>query len=205
MSFHAFLMVKILDLGFCTAYFLYFALRSFITKKPFLFSTRWFFVFLLLLFLPYCIPVHVSTELNDISLASWIIIIMSLFVFSFLWKVFNGYTVYGITEESFRESLLSAFKKSNLKHKENIIGFHFKSYDAVLKATFSMGRGRIRMRDKYSEELLEKIVPLLKKELEKPSVEFSPSPALFSFGISVFLLIDLVTDIFLFPKLANLL
>jgi hypothetical protein len=154
-----------------------------------------------MILLPGFVPLMISTHGLNLSFINWFFLPVTLLTLVIFWKAFNGYTVYGATDQSFRKSLLSSLDQSNLKYTEDMTGIHLSSYDITLKATFMMGSGQLRIKGKDPEKVIEKILPILKKELEKPGVDLKPF--LFYFGMAVIFLVFGFVELSLFQKIGN--
>jgi len=205
-DFLSYRMIVPIDLGFIALGYLYIAIRGFATRKPFLISAQWFFLFMVPLFLPSLIsPFMLRSKNIDLGLLTWVSPLFFLFFIGYFWKVMKGYTAYGVTDKSFRKSLLASLEKLNLKHKESLNGIYLESHDITLKASvFFMGMGRIRVQGKEPDKLLKKIINKMKKELAKPGTEFDIKPFFFYFGIAAIFLILTISEISLFQQVANL-
>jgi len=158
--------------------YLYIAVRGFVKRKPFLMPSRWFFVFIVLIFIPsLTLPWELNNRPTGFGLLTWVSPLFSLIFLWFFWKAFNGYTVYGVTDESFRKSLLSAIKKSKLKYKENLSGIYLETYKTTLKASlFWMGTGQILVKGKIPRKLLRSVIRKMDEELSKPGSNVDLKP-----------------------------
>jgi hypothetical protein len=204
MTLHDYWVVKIFDSALWAAWFIYFAARGIVSRKPFLTPSKWFWVFLLIIELPKCVHVKYLANSNDVGLIDWFSFIVLMLLLLFFWNILNGYIVFGITEESFREALTSSLKISKLKYKEDLNGIHLKSHRLILKAFVFMGIGITRWRGNQFKKSDEKLLPNLKMELAKPQAEFNSTPVLISFVMAALVIFGLLLELSMFQMTGNL-
>jgi hypothetical protein len=205
MQFQSYWLIKFLNLGLFGVFFFYLSLRGFISRKPVVISTKLYFFLMISIFLPsLAMPFMLTSRSIDLRSMTWVTVPMMLFFGFFFWKMFKGYSVYGITDQSFRKALLSSLDQSNLEYTEDMTGIHLKAHDVTLRVSIFMGIGQIRPRGKDSGDLMEKMMPFLKAELEKPGVEFNSKPFFFYAGMALIFLILVFVEISLFQTIGNL-
>lgn len=147
-------------------YFLSIGLRGTITKRPFLLSARQLKWFLLLCCAPgliYSVAIifffqRLSRHASALQFAQWLNIILLGVLIFVLWKQSSGYIVFGVTEESFREALVSALTKLNIPFQETISRLRLTEANADLQAAVNAGMGMAQLRIKPGQH-----GPLLKQ------------------------------------------
>ena len=138
-------------------------LRILITKRPFVVAARWFFIFSLLLYLPFLFGSLVFLTRTPFEFVGWGIII-GLFAFSvslvFLWFQTKGYDAIGITEDSFRAAILSALNNLKLDYEESLNQIKIISLGIDLQVSIqsSIGVAQIRTRQPNGRSILRSIV-----------------------------------------------
>jgi hypothetical protein len=207
MDFLSFRLLFPVSIGLMALRYLYLGLRGVITRKPLLQSSRWFMAFLLPVFLPGLLaPFMLHNTSISLGPVVWVNPIICVFMLWYFSKVSNGYTVYGVTDKDFRNALLKALEKSDLKFEETMNGIYLKYFDVTLKASvYWMGTGYIRVKGKVEGEWLKKVTHLMSEELDKPKTEFDVKPFLFYLGMAIFCLALTVSQIFLFLQINKLL
>lgn len=159
-------------------YMLIIGLRGVITKKPFVFSSKSNFWLVALTFSPsviqslyalwdvYSSPVEYGEEFE------WSLVLLLLFplliypvVLAFIWRQMRGYTVLGVTDDSFRQALYAVLKDLNLPFEERLSKLRLTSIDADLEANVTswMGVANLRIKQREHQETLERIVSGLKQ------------------------------------------
>jgi hypothetical protein len=122
----------------------------------------------------------------------------------FFWAIFKGYSAYGVTDRSFRKTLILSLDKLKLDYTEDMTGIHLKSEDVSLRVAIFMGTGQIRVKGKDAGKIIDKIAPVLKTELEKPDVEFDIKPFLFYFVMAAIFVALAFFELSLVQKIGNL-
>ena len=185
--------VFVREIGMCLLgfYFLGIALRGFLTQRPFLLSNRWPFAAIACIFIPNFLFVFVSHSFPGPNLMplNLTVVISTLAFGVFFWKFSKGYSVYGITDKSFRKLLLYGFDRLKVECAEEMNGLRIKSSDAYLKTSVVIGTGRIMPRGEGAQDLLRGLEPVLREKLQGSDIEFSPKPFLFYLCLSGFLLL----------------
>jgi hypothetical protein len=121
-------------------------IRGVVTKKPFLVPLRHFVLIV-------SIPVFIAavgglifySPFNALGFAGIVPLIICLLVFGVmfltLWKQTEGYSAFGVTDESFQDSLRSALNKLNLPFEETIFRIRLTSIEADLHASVHSSLG----------------------------------------------------------------
>jgi hypothetical protein len=148
-------------------YSLAIGLRGFIRKKPFLVAARqhWWLtsfsvapaVMIAIAFLFFMGDLLLLVS-PLIFLMGFLILMLGV-VIVFTWKLYDGYTIYGVTDESFRAALVSTLTKLNVPYEETISRLRLTEINADLQATVvaAMGTGQLRIKPKQHNPLLKQI------------------------------------------------
>ncbi len=185
------MLFQIICTGIFGLFFLAISSKGFLTRKPVLLSNRWFFaLFVTLLFPPILFIGFHTHGILSLNLMNGAMGATVLLVLWYLWKFYvNGYSVFGISDKSFRKALLQSLGQVKLKYTEDMMGIHIKSSNTTLKTSNFMGVGHIRPGGKGAPDLVKRLGPVLKKELAKTGVEFDIKPFLFYLVIGLMLLL----------------
>lgn len=148
------------------------------TKKPFLFSSRNVFWVIALAFLPNIIfPIegfwrhYTFAQENSIQF-DWsvsFLLLIPLIIYPvlliFYWRVLRGYTVLGVTDDSFRQALYAVLRDMELPYEERLSKMHLTSIDADLEANVNgwIGTATIRMKQRSHQDTLKRIASALNR------------------------------------------
>jgi hypothetical protein len=156
-------------------------LRGAVTKRPFLVSLRHFVWIMSIPSLlsvvafgglifdspfnnsPFNSSPFNSSPFNALGFAGIILLIVFLLVFGIMlfvmWKQTDGYSAFGVTDESFQEALRSALKRLNLPFEETIFRLRLTSIGADLQASVlsSMGCAQLMIKQSGHRSTLKSI------------------------------------------------
>ncbi|MBK8151431.1 MAG: hypothetical protein IPN69_18470 [Acidobacteria bacterium] len=153
-------------------------LRGVVSKKPFVFSSKSSFWFVALAFSPGIIQLltlfwelYSSSVEHGEDFVEWYFAFLLLFpllmypvFFAFLWRQMRGYTVLGVTDDSFRQALYSVLNDLCLPFEESLSKLRLTSLDADLEANVAswMGVANLRVKQDEHQETLVRIADALK-------------------------------------------
>jgi hypothetical protein len=158
-------------------YLLVTGLRGVVSKKPFVFSSKSNFWLAALAFSPSIIqPLHSFWQLYSSSVErgddfewsfAWLFLfplIMYPVIFAFLWRQMRGYTVLGVTDDSFRQALYAVLDDLRLPFEERLSKLRLTSLDADLEANVAswMGIANLRIKQREHQETLDRIAESMK-------------------------------------------
>ena len=141
--------------GFVALSFVAFGLYALARRRPFMFDARWMLVMLAFAWLPQMI-MPLSWILGDdrhrsggLDIMSWLSLLATVVFFGFMALQMRGYMVFGTTQESFREALLSALSSLGLKSEETLSSIRLPSVPAELQVAMYgwVGTGQVRLRN----------------------------------------------------------
>jgi hypothetical protein len=153
-------------------YMLITGLRGVITNKPFLFSAKINFWMVALAFSPGIFqPLYSLWELlsssaehaEDFEGSLLLLLLFPLLIYpvvlALIWRQMRGYTVLGVTDESFRQALYAVLKDLRLPFEERLSKLHLTSLDADLEANVAswMGVANLRIKQREHQETLERV------------------------------------------------
>jgi hypothetical protein len=126
--------------------YLMLGIRGVVTKKPFLVPLRHI---VLIISIPVLVAIAggliFASPFNVFSVAGIIPSIICLLVFGItfliLWQQSEGYSAFGVTDESFQEAIRSALNKLNLPFEETIFRIRLTSVEADLQASVHSSLG----------------------------------------------------------------
>jgi len=168
-------------------FFLGLALKGLLTRKPFLWSNRWYWTLIGIAFYPPMLIMGLNSYGVLMKGTIWALLLLILWG---IWKLSrNNFVIAGILDKSFRKTLRESLGQIKLKYTEDRTGIHIKSSNLTLKTSLFMGGGQIQTRGKGAPDLAKRLTPVLKKELAKKGVKFDIKPFLFylAFGLIILL------------------
>ena len=138
-------------------------IRGVVTKKPFLVPLRSFYKVSIPVFIVAAggLIFYGSFELGFAGIAPLLIfLLVSGVMFLMLWMQTEGYSAFGVTDESFQDSLHSALNKLNLPFEETIYRIRLTSIEADLHASVqsSLGCAQIKIMHPGHRSTLKSIV-----------------------------------------------
>jgi hypothetical protein len=169
-------------------------LRGLIQKRPFLISMRWQRGLLVTLFLGFAIDaVRLDWESGNaggLQAATWMsVAFLALAIWFFLLQA-QGYLALGVTDESLRDTLLSALRQSNLAYEERLSTIRIPSENAQFQVAVQswMGAAQIRVKGKASGALLRRIVKKVNENfsVSKPKAKMTTFTFHLIFGVLMF-------------------
>ncbi len=163
---HKFLITALFPLlfGVMALFFLAIGLRGIVSKKPFVISSRWFLILVLLGFSPSILMTIPFSGQSDgsgqLAVVQWLIPIILLVVLIFLYFTLKGYTALGITDVSFREALVASLKRLDLPYEETLAMVRLATIGADLQVAVQswIGTGQLKMKQRQFNKVLSDIV-----------------------------------------------
>ncbi len=152
-------------------------LRGVVSKKPFVFSSKSNFWLVALAFSPSIVqPFHSFWKLYSSTVEhgedfEWSFALLLLFpllvypvILAFLWRQMRGYTVLGVTDDSFRQALYTVLNDLQLPFEERLSKLRLTSLDADLEANVAswMGVANLRIKQREHQETLKRVAEALK-------------------------------------------
>ncbi len=178
-------------------------LRVLITKRPMFISARWFFVFMLLLFLPQMAnSIIILFDLPTGSFA-WVFLLTPLLyviLIIFSWIQMKGYMVIGINNESFRTALLMALEKQGIEYEETLSSIKLPSHQAELQVAIQswIGSGQLKLKKSRDQSILKNTVNEMVDYYKNNEVKINYVTTVFYTISGVFIMIMVIGMIYLF-------
>ncbi len=151
--------------GLMAAFFLVIGLRGWISNKPFVISSRWLLVLVLLAMSPglsqFVERARPVGEPGALAALHWLLPIMLFVVLIFAcFALRGGYTAFGITDASFREALLYSFNKLGLPYEETLSAIRLPTQGADLQVAVQswVGTAQLKMKEREFGAVLKDIV-----------------------------------------------
>ena len=153
-------------------YMLIMGLRGVIGKKPFVFSAKTNFWLVALAYSPGIVqPLYLFWKLfsspveyaEDFDLSHALLLLFPPLIFAviltFFWRQMRGYTILGITDDSFRQALYAVLKDLRLPFEEHLSKLYLSTIDADLEANVLdwMGAASLCIKQPEHQETLERI------------------------------------------------
>lgn len=163
--------------GALAAFLLAIGLRGLIHRRPFLISSRWLFLLCVLAFLPGLRPLLAG---GPIPLLAWMNLTMLLVFGVAMWLVTAGYSVFGVTEASFRQGLYAALHRRGLPWEEALGGMHLPTEDAAVQVGMHswIGTAQIKVLPRGRNALLRDIASGMNAYYRSATVPVNLAPCL---------------------------
>ncbi len=163
-----FIMIPIMC-GIVAVFFFGIGLRGIIMKRPFLVSSRWLLLAIFLAFLPNIAMIFFPGSLPFII--KWLNPAIFTVVLVTMYFTLPGYTVFGITDTSFREALLAALQKLQLPYEEVLSSIRLTSIEADLQVSIQswVGSGIIKIKQRKHRSQLTEIVTAMNEHFRTSS------------------------------------
>ena len=156
-------------------FFMVIGLRGLVTKRPLLFSARWFLLFVLVMFLPPLATFLQRPFLSSrpVEMMDWLPLLMFPIMAVVFWLQTKGYLAFAVTGKSFRDGLVAALENLQLPYEESLSSIRLTSVEAELQVAVQswMGSGQIKVRPGRHGPLLKKIVQAMKEHFRTAAVE----------------------------------
>ncbi len=120
-----------------------------------------------------------------------LLILLFYVVFAiFMWLQQQGYTVFGVTDDSFQTTLRAALRKLDLPYEETVSRMRLTSVGVDLQANVQswMGVGHLRIKDREHKPLLHKIIAEMNGQFTTSAVAVNMRTCVFyvAFGLLMF-------------------
>ena len=180
-------------LGAMGVFILAIGLRGLVTKRPFLFSARWFLLFVLVMFLHPLATFLQRTfrSSRPVEMMDWLPLLMFPIMAVVFWLQMKGYLAFAVTGKSFRDGLLAALEKLQLPYEESLSSIRLPSVEAELQVAIQswMGSGQIKVRPGRHGPLLKKIVQAMKEHFRTAAVETNMIVCVFLLVIGILVVV----------------
>ena len=146
-------------LGLLSLTMLGIGLRGLLTRRPFLFSARWLFAFMLLGFLPNAVmPFTFERDFDDASDVFMALAGPAMFLAMavFFWIVMRGHMAFGVTEDSLRTGLTAALRELELPYEESLSAIRLPTVSTEIQVAVQgwVGTGQIKSRKRAGAPLV---------------------------------------------------
>jgi hypothetical protein len=192
MTFPVLFLSRIAGLFLIALMFLGIALWGLISRKPLVFSQRYyFFIFVPILagsLFAFLFNPQVFSRLGS---QFGVMGLTLIFCFVILMKTMTGYSVMGATEKSFRAIVTDSLRKLGEEFTEDMNGIHLERGEAALRTNYQLGTGYVRPKNKEAALFMKTLGPVLREESKKDGVEYDPKVFLMYLGLA---LIFMITD-----------
>jgi hypothetical protein len=169
--------------GVLAGFLLAIGLRGLVYRRPFLISSRWLFLLCALAFAPGLLRMALGVLQAHPASASplaWMNLGMFLLFTGSMWLVTSGYSVFGVTEVSFRQGLYEALRQRGLPWEEAIGGMNLPSEDASVQLGMHgwIGTAQIKVLPRARSALLRDIAAAMNAYYRGATVPVNPVPCL---------------------------
>lgn len=184
-------------------------LRGILTKKPFMFSNRWFLVNIAVA----CIPVILIpflllpiSNFNALNFIHWVNFFLIGFILLAMWYLLKGYVAFAVTDASFREALLAVLEKLQLPYEESLSVIRLTSIGADLQVVVQswMGTGIVKTKQRAHRSVLKEIVNGMNEYFRVSSVSTNMISSVFFVVMGVFEVLFIIGLSFFWKYILNL-
>ena len=202
-------------LGITGIFYLALGMRGILTKRPFMISNRWLLANILVVAIP--LPLILLPLLSVLDSSSdtfihslkWLNVIlwgMILFVIVMFWYSLRGYVAHGVTDVSFRESLLAALEKLQFPYEESLSAIRLTAIEADLQVSVQawIGSGIIKVKQRRYRSKLKEIVGVMNEDFRRSSVSIKMTPFICMLVIGIFEVLFAAAMFFLLRHLGTL-
>lgn len=158
-------------MAFC---FIFIGGKIIITKKPLIFHSRWMFLIILILYIPLILfQLRQAFPFDKSSYLTLTIPLMLFLLLIYVWFILRGFSIIGISSDSFRNALLYALQKSGLQYTETFNKISLPEINAEINIGMQtwMGTGQFRWKpisaNKQMNELIKNIREYFRENDEK--------------------------------------
>ena len=174
-----FIMIPIL-FGIIAVFFLVIGLRGIITKRPFLVSNRWLLSAMFIMFVPVILPVFTFPS-SVPFIIKWLNPIIFTVVLVMMCFALKGYCAFGVTDTSFRDTLIASLQELNLPYEETLSSIRLTSIEADLQVSIQswVGSGVIKIKQRDQRSQLKEIVTVMNEHFRRSSVSINLTTCIF--------------------------
>jgi hypothetical protein len=191
-----------LALGLVSLAFVAIGLYALMRRRPFTVRSRWMLLAAVIGFSPQIITLFSSFVSDPKYRTGWtdatsvLLVAMTVVILAFLAMQMRGYWVFGATQESFREALLSALAGLNLKVEETMSSVKLPSIPAELQTPIQgwLGTGQVRLRSGGRPRLLEDIRARMQAYFDSGNAQTNMTTAIVYLILGI-LMIGIVTTL----------
>ncbi|MDE0186786.1 MAG: hypothetical protein OXP71_15200 [Candidatus Poribacteria bacterium] len=146
--------------GIMAVFFLTIGVRGVLIKRPFLVSNRWWLSILFVVFVPIILLNFSMLLPASLYAINWAIPLILGLLLLRGWFHYRGYTVYAVTDTTFREGVTAALEKLQLPYEESLSAIRLTSIEADLQVSPHswMGTGIIRVKQRAHKSVLREVV-----------------------------------------------
>ena len=150
-----------LTLGVVSLSFIALGLYALTRKRPFIIDARWMLAIVVVAMLPSVVMQLTVLFVQDrhrsgLDVTSSISLLMTIILVGYIALQMRGYIIFGTTQDSFRDALLSALASLNLRVEETLSSIRLPSVPAELQVAVYgwIGTGQLRLRNGGRPRLL---------------------------------------------------
>jgi len=185
-----------------SAFFLIISIKVLSRKKPFFFSAKWLFAFMVIAFSPMLINSFRILFKHGLEVES-LIVLLSPFMFfvllSFFWIQMKGYVAIGITDDTFQDALHYALNELKIKFEESLSRLKLPELNCELQVSIQswIGTGQIKLKKHSDEVSLKGIVEKMDTYYKDNNINANKITAIFYLIMGVLMLLFSIGFLFL--------
>lgn len=188
--------------GVLAGFFLIIGLRGMISKRAFLISNRWLLWMMFIIFVPVILQ-GIFLPSSTPFLVKWVNPVIFTVVLVMMCLVLKGYAAYGVTDVSFRESLLTSLDKLQFPYEETLSTVRLPSIEADLQISIQswIGAGMIKIKQREQRSVLTQIVTEMNKHFQLSSAPINLTSCIFYLVMGVIIVIAGIGMVVLFQNI----
>lgn len=177
--------------AFMAVFFLYIGVKVIVSKRPFILSSKVFFVFTVIALSPQIImSLDILSSEGNIELISYISPLVFVALLMYFWIQMKGYMAIGISDNSFRDSLHFALNQNNIKFEEQLSLIKLTEFDADIEVSVQnwVGTGQLKLKNSKDNHILPKLISSINEYFISSSDKPNNTTSIMYIVIGVFML-----------------
>ena len=183
-------------------YFFVVSLNPLLSQKPLVMSMNWNFGFVCVSFLPMVLDSFIFSIPKGFDLMQWISPLMFIVLLVFMKRQMQGYLIFAVSEEYFREALLKSISNLGYASEETMGGIKIKETGETLKVVIQGWMGTVQMKGgkDITAKTMRSIISEMRAYFSKNPGNLNKTSAYFYLGIGGLMLLVVASLFALFDK-----
>ncbi len=184
------------------AYFFVVSLNPLLSQKPLVMSMHWNFGLMCVAFLPSILNSFIFSMPKGLNLMQWISPLMVIVLLVFMKRQMQGYLIFAVSEEYFREALLKSISNLGYTTEETMGGIKIKETGETLKVVIQgwMGTVQVKSGKEITAKTMRSIISEMRDYFSKNPGNLNKISAYYYLGMGVLMLLVVASLFALFDK-----
>ncbi|WOH38470.1 hypothetical protein RI844_04400 [Thalassotalea fonticola] len=179
---------------FMAVFFLYIGIKVIVSKRPLLFPSKIFFIFMLLAFSPQFIMSFerfASPTFLDMGIILYISPLMFVVILAFMWIQMKGYMAIGISDNSFRNAIHYSLNKNQIEFEEQLSLIKLTSIKSELQVAVQswVGTGQLKLKKSKDKDLMFNLISSINEYYTSNTIKPNNITSIFYIVMGGFMLI----------------